>query len=227
MKSLVLTPPMAPESELLYIAYGSNLEREQMKQRCPTARVLGASVLRGWRLVFYGCDDEGYHATIEPGFRSMPVVPVVIWGIQPSDKEALDAYEECANGLYHTEAFTIAGNFDVGNALPSRALAQMRENVLPDETAGGMQKNPFVIEHTPHGLANKGAMSGTAFAYVMSRADRGYGLPDKEYLETIRRGYMQAGFDERILDFALYDATFRVEDTLMRKCDCKDVAAFV
>lgn len=36
----------------LYIAYGSNLNLEQMKHRCPTAEVVGAAELRNWRLWF-------------------------------------------------------------------------------------------------------------------------------------------------------------------------------
>ena len=40
--------------ERLYIAYGSNLNLEQMKHRCPTAEVVGTSVLRGWQLRFRG-----------------------------------------------------------------------------------------------------------------------------------------------------------------------------
>ena len=34
----------------LYIAYGSNLNLEQMKHRCPTAEVVGVAELRNWRL---------------------------------------------------------------------------------------------------------------------------------------------------------------------------------
>ena len=38
----------------LYIAYGSNLNLEQMKHRCPTAEVVGVAELRNWRLWFRG-----------------------------------------------------------------------------------------------------------------------------------------------------------------------------
>ena len=34
----------------LYIAYGSNLNLEQMKRRCPTAEVVGTAELKNWRL---------------------------------------------------------------------------------------------------------------------------------------------------------------------------------
>ncbi len=40
------------EKRRLYVAYGSNLNLEQMAIRCPTAKVEGAIMLRNWRLAF-------------------------------------------------------------------------------------------------------------------------------------------------------------------------------
>lgn len=76
--------------ERLYIAYGSNLNLEQMQHRCPTAEAVGTSVLGGWRLRFRG---EAYSAvaTIERSKGSE--VPVLIWRLQPRDELALDRYE--------------------------------------------------------------------------------------------------------------------------------------
>ena len=74
----------------LYAAYGSNLNREQMADRCPTARVLGASVMEDWRLLFRGA-HAGAVATVEP-FEGGSV-PVLVWEISPADEAALDRYE--------------------------------------------------------------------------------------------------------------------------------------
>lgn len=74
----------------LYIAYGSNLNLEQMKHRCPTAEVVGMAELRDWRLWFRGGERSAV-ATIERGKGSK--VPVLIWRIQPRDEVALDHYE--------------------------------------------------------------------------------------------------------------------------------------
>lgn len=81
---------MKNSKERLYIAYGSNLNLEQMRHRCPTAEVVGASTLRGWRLRFRGGSHSAV-ATIEQekGFS----VPVLVWRIQPRDELALDRYE--------------------------------------------------------------------------------------------------------------------------------------
>ena len=74
----------------LYIAYGSNLNLEQMKRRCPTAEVIGTAELKNWRLRFRGGSHSAV-ATIEreQGFT----VPVLIWRIQPEDEVALNRYE--------------------------------------------------------------------------------------------------------------------------------------
>lgn len=76
--------------EQLYIAYGSNLNLEQMRHRCPTAEVVGTAVLKNWRLWFRGGGHSAV-ATIERerGFT----VPVLVWRIQPRDELALDRYE--------------------------------------------------------------------------------------------------------------------------------------
>lgn len=76
--------------ERLYIAYGSNLNLEQMKHRCPTAEVVGTSVLRGWQLRFRG----GAYSTVATIERIKgSEVPVLIWRLQPRDELALDYYE--------------------------------------------------------------------------------------------------------------------------------------
>ena len=78
------------KNKKLYIAYGSNLNREQMADRCPTARILGASMMDDWRLLFRGV-REGAVATVEPCQGGS--VPVLVWEISPADEAALDRYE--------------------------------------------------------------------------------------------------------------------------------------
>lgn len=73
-----------------YIAYGSNLNLQQMARRCPSAVPVGTGVLDGWRLEFRG-SGSGAYLTIVPfeGGR----VPVGIWRISEEDEKALDRYE--------------------------------------------------------------------------------------------------------------------------------------
>lgn len=87
-----------------YIAYGSNLNVEQMLQRCPDAIAIGSSSIGEYRLVFRGNSRSGV-ANIEP-FKGARV-PVGIWSISPSDEESLDWYEGYPR-LYVKKEFTLS-----------------------------------------------------------------------------------------------------------------------
>lgn len=71
------------EKQRLYIAYGSNLNLEQMAFRCPTAKVVGKSELKDYELLFRG-GRRGAVATVEP--KEGSTVPVLIWEIQNRDR---------------------------------------------------------------------------------------------------------------------------------------------
>lgn len=73
-----------------YIAYGSNLNLEQMARRCPTAEVVGRGEIRDYELLFRG-HRESAVATVEP--KKGASVPVLIWDIGPEDERRLDIYE--------------------------------------------------------------------------------------------------------------------------------------
>ena len=61
-----------------------------MAHRCPSAKVVGASEIKDYALVFRG-GRNGAVATIEPCEGSS--VPVLLWKITPKDEAALDVYE--------------------------------------------------------------------------------------------------------------------------------------
>ena len=74
----------------VYIAYGSNMDMEQMKFRCPNAQLLGTGILENWRLMFKG-SLTGAYATIER--EKGCIVPILLWRISAADEERLDRYE--------------------------------------------------------------------------------------------------------------------------------------
>lgn len=73
-----------------YIAYGSNMDEEQMAYRCPTARLLGTAEIYGYELLFKG-SLTGAYATIEP--KAGGTVPVLVWEIGEVDEKHLDYFE--------------------------------------------------------------------------------------------------------------------------------------
>jgi len=87
----------------IYLAYGSNLNLGQMRQRCPYAVPLGVATLPDYRLLFRGGGRSAV-ATIEPFVGGS--VPVLLWEITPRDEEALDCYEGWPR-LYRKETVTV------------------------------------------------------------------------------------------------------------------------
>ena len=82
-----------------YLAYGSNLNKEQMAVRCPGAEPIGAALIRDYELVF----RRGF-LTIEP--KEGAAVPVGIWRISDANERALDRYEGYPK-FYRKEYFNI------------------------------------------------------------------------------------------------------------------------
>ncbi len=90
----------------IYVAYGSNMNLEQMLYRCPTARVISTGFVKGYELLFRGTNGRAV-ATIEPKARCK--VPVVLFQIQPQDEKNLDIYEGFPR-LYRKEMITVQLN---------------------------------------------------------------------------------------------------------------------
>lgn len=88
-----------------YIAYGSNLDVDQMLRRCPEAIQIGASTIEDYELVFRGNSRHCGVATIEPCGDGVSV-PAGIWSITERDEAALDRYEGWP-WLYEKQLFTV------------------------------------------------------------------------------------------------------------------------
>ena len=67
-----------------YIAYGSNMVKEQMAFRCPEAKLIGTGHIERARLEVY------LHATVERTRRKTDRVPVAVWEINQRDERSLD-----------------------------------------------------------------------------------------------------------------------------------------
>lgn len=74
-----------------YLAYGSNLNLNQMAFRCPNARPIGIMNLKDYRLVYKGRADEFSYLTIEKCEGS--IVPLGLWEVSYFDVFSLDSYE--------------------------------------------------------------------------------------------------------------------------------------
>ena len=85
----------------LYFAYGTNMDRASMRQRCPSGRAIGTSLLTGWRLLV---TVDGY---VSIARKAGAQVHGVLWRLTSRDFAALDAYEAVAAGLYRRRALPV------------------------------------------------------------------------------------------------------------------------
>jgi AIG2 family protein len=79
---------------MLYLAYGSNMHRGQMAERCPGAVPAGTARLPSHR---FRINSAGW-ATVTP--EEGADVYGALWGLAEDDEHALDLYEGVAEGGY-------------------------------------------------------------------------------------------------------------------------------
>lgn len=152
----------------LYIAYGSNLNLPQMEQRCPYAKVVGASEIKNYELLFRG------FATVEP--KEGATVPVLLWKIEPLDEAALDRYEGWPH-LYRKEMMDVE--------LEGKNVSAM-VYVMNDERSLGMPSEVYyrIIEEGYHSVGFDTAVLEHALART------------EEMMEQENAQYHQQGFDD-------------------------------
>jgi gamma-glutamylcyclotransferase (GGCT)/AIG2-like uncharacterized protein YtfP len=85
----------------LYAAYGSNMDPEQMLERCPHSPSAGTGWLNGWRLTFGG-EELGWDGALAMVVPDPPgQVFVALYDLSPFDQERLDYWESADTGLYN------------------------------------------------------------------------------------------------------------------------------
>jgi len=131
---------------MLYVSYGSNMDRLQMEQRCPGAVCLGKCEIMNHSLEFR------LYANIK--YKKGGRVPATAWVINEKHKKSLDSYEGVHRGLYKHKKVKVKINGEI------------------------------VI----------------MVAYIMPPGARARQTPSIYYLDTIYRGYVQAGHDTSRLE---------------------------
>ena len=76
-------------SNRLFAAFGVGLNRNEMVKHCPTAKLLGTTELKNYRLMFRGGNANAV-ATIEK--MKGGSVPALLWEISPQDEAALERW---------------------------------------------------------------------------------------------------------------------------------------
>lgn len=78
---------------MYYFAYGTNLNKKQMQERCPDSRPLFTAILPNYKLIFTGWSRQwrGGVASIKP-FRGERV-PGAVYELSEADLRRLDKHE--------------------------------------------------------------------------------------------------------------------------------------
>ena len=92
---------------MLYFSYGSNLNHEQMKERCKNSKYIKNVFLEGYQLSFCSI-DRGY-GTANIVKKPDSKVPGGVWDISTSDEKELDYYEGFPI-KYEKDFFTHSGD---------------------------------------------------------------------------------------------------------------------
>jgi gamma-glutamylcyclotransferase len=121
-----------PNKTLFYFAYASNLNKQQMRERCPEAKPRFTAILPNYRLIFAGWSRiwHGGTATIKP-FRGERVRGA-IYEVTEACLKQLDKYEvgyarmnitvfDEDNQPHQAVAFIKSGQLD--ESLPSKEYA--------------------------------------------------------------------------------------------------------
>lgn len=143
------------EKKKYYLAYGSNLNIRQMRNRCPTAKPIGITAIPDYELLYKG-SKTGSYLTIEKKKGSL--VPIVVWEVTAADEKRLDAYEGYPNFYYK------------------------KEMKLPVRLANGKTKKLTAFIYIMHEERELGCPS-LAYIRTCKEGYRNFGF-DQKYLET-------------------------------------------
>ncbi|WP_375480940.1 gamma-glutamylcyclotransferase family protein [uncultured Jatrophihabitans sp.] len=135
---------MSGSSGGLYAAYGSNMDPEQMLERCPHSPAAGTGWLTGWRLTF-GAEEHGWDGALpmivpdagDPGGDEPPgQVFVALYEVSTQDLAVLDSWEGADTGLY--SRIKIRVSTLEGDVLASAYILDGYEGGLPSARMIGL-----------------------------------------------------------------------------------------
>ena len=120
-----------------YLAYGSNIESAQMLKRCPSAELVGTTMLKDWRLMFKK-SGSGYYLTIEEAKGKS--LPAVIWKVSPEGEKMLDRYEGFPRHYYKKDVYVDIQPVDGSKSRPGKAFIY----VLPSDREFGWPREEYM-----------------------------------------------------------------------------------
>jgi hypothetical protein len=114
-----------------YAAYGSNLHplRIKAKDRCPSAKLHGTSIITGWRLTFRKRSTDGSaKCDAEKTGNPSDELQIAVFDIPENEESALDSAEGLGNG-YHKDKINLTID---GEELSAKIYLADEEAIVDD-----------------------------------------------------------------------------------------------
>jgi gamma-glutamylcyclotransferase (GGCT)/AIG2-like uncharacterized protein YtfP len=144
----------------LYAAYGSNMDPEQMLERCPHSPAAGTGWLEGWRLTFGG-EELGWDGALATLVEDpTDQVYVAVYDLTAEDERSLDQWESIDLGHFHKVKLRV-------HLLEGDVLAWV---YLLDAYEGGLPSAGYLAD-----VAQSAERAGAPDDYVASLRARPHG----------------------------------------------------
>lgn len=126
----------------MYFGYGSNMDSEQMAQRCPGAEIAGTGVLKDYGFLI---NQRGYATLrLEGGVET----PGLLWRISPDHERSLDRYEGWGAGLYDKCVRTVTT--EEGGTVDALVYIDHRNQTIDAPREGYLER--IIAAAETHGL---------------------------------------------------------------------------
>ncbi|MBZ0170430.1 AIG2-like family protein [Candidatus Methylomirabilis lanthanidiphila] len=135
---------------MFYFAYGSNMERVQLKRLCPTAKFVAAATLADCELTFSGNSPMWGGGIADIRERPGKTVEGVVWEISEADRKVLDGYEGYPALYLHKE---IQVSSREGKTI--RAFAYSMANPGREMSPSKRYKQLLIAGAEEHGLSDE------------------------------------------------------------------------
>lgn len=135
---------------MFYFAYGSNMERFQLKRLCPKAKFVAAATLPDYELSFFGNAPMWGGGIAHIRERPGKTVEGVVWEISEADRKVLDEYEGYPTLYLHKE---IQVRSRAGKTIT--AVAYIMANPSHEMTPSKRYKQLLISGAEEHGLSDE------------------------------------------------------------------------
>ena len=131
---------------MIYFAYGSNMDLDQMKARCPSTQVIGVGCLAHYRMAFTRWSRSWKSGTADILPERSQSVYGVLYDLTLEDLKKMDAFADYPKSYVRQDVVVACD----GASLPALTYVARRQGVyLPSRSYVGKMVRGGVFHHLP------------------------------------------------------------------------------